>query len=222
MFYSNSDPSTCFSGSNRGYGFVMYTNREDAKRACYELDNYEIRRGRRIGVVMSRDNCRLFVGKIPRDKTKQDVIDAMSMVTDGVVDAIVHTCYDDPRKNRGFAFVEYEDHRSAAMARRQLLPGKTPLWGDVEVQVDWAQPENDLDDAVMERVSNLYIRNLAPNVTEAEIANLFSLNNRLFITKVKKIKDFAFVHFKDRTTAEKVLELSRKYKSICPTFYHFH
>lgn len=86
----------------------MYTNPEDAKRACDTLNNFEIRRGRRIGVVNSRDNCRLFVGKIPRDKTKHDVIDAMSMITDGVTDAIVHTCYEDPSRNRGYAFVEYE------------------------------------------------------------------------------------------------------------------
>ena len=31
-----------FSGSNRGYIFVRYTNKEDAKRAVKELNNYEV------------------------------------------------------------------------------------------------------------------------------------------------------------------------------------
>lgn len=35
-----------FSGSNRGFGFVQYTNRDDARRSIALLDNYEIRRGK--------------------------------------------------------------------------------------------------------------------------------------------------------------------------------
>lgn len=93
----------------------MYTNPDDARKACLALNNYEIRRGRRLGVVHSKDNCRLFVGKIPRDKTKEDIIDAMSMITEGVVNAIVHTCYEDPSLNRGYAFVEYEVSQSIRM-----------------------------------------------------------------------------------------------------------
>lgn len=98
------------------------------------------------------------------------------------------------------------------MARRKLLPGKTPLWGNVEVQVDWAQPENDLDDTIMDKVSNLYVRNIGYNVTESDIMQLF-INHpiRVPVTKVKKIKDFAFVHFKDRLTAERVLLFMREF-----------
>ena len=57
-----------FSGANRGYCFVTYTCREDARRAVAEMNNYEIRRGRFLGVCMSVDNCRLFVGGIPKNK----------------------------------------------------------------------------------------------------------------------------------------------------------
>jgi len=57
-----------FSGSNRGYSFVTYTRREDAQRAIDEMNNYEIRRGRFLGVCLSVDNCWLFVGGIPRSK----------------------------------------------------------------------------------------------------------------------------------------------------------
>ena len=47
-----------FSGSNRGYCFVTYTNRSDAKRAVKELDKYEIRKNKFLGVNFSVDNCR--------------------------------------------------------------------------------------------------------------------------------------------------------------------
>ncbi|MEQ2206226.1 hypothetical protein XENOCAPTIV_026099, partial [Xenoophorus captivus] len=45
-------------------------------------------------------------------------------VTDGVVDVIVYPGTVDKSRNRGFAFVEYESHKAAAMARRTLIPGK--------------------------------------------------------------------------------------------------
>jgi len=59
-----------FSGLNRGYCFVMYTRVDDARRAISVMNNYEIRRGRFLGVCMSVDNCRLFIGGLPKDKQK--------------------------------------------------------------------------------------------------------------------------------------------------------
>src|SRR5262245_47447006 len=97
-----------FSGSNRGYAFIKYTNPNDAKKACVELNNYEIRHGRHIGVVLSVDNCRLFVGGIPRTRTREEVKIEMSKLTDGVVDVILYPSAADKTRNRGFAFVEYE------------------------------------------------------------------------------------------------------------------
>lgn len=44
-------------------------------------------------------------------------------MTDGVVDVIVYPSSTDKTRNRGFAFVEYESHKGAAMARRKLIPG---------------------------------------------------------------------------------------------------
>lgn len=113
-----------FSGENRGFAFVMYTTKEDAQLAIKILNNYEIRPGRFIGVCISLDNCRLFIGAIPREKKKEEILKEMKRITEGVVDVIVCPDATDRTKNRGFAFVEYESHRAAAMARRRLLPGK--------------------------------------------------------------------------------------------------
>lgn len=114
-----------FSGENRGFAFVMYTTKEDAQLAIKILNNYEIRPGRFIGVCISLDNCRLFIGAIPREKKKEEILKEMKRITEGVVDVIVCPDATDRTKNRGFAFVEYESHRAAAMARRRLLPGKS-------------------------------------------------------------------------------------------------
>ncbi|XP_023240018.1 APOBEC1 complementation factor-like isoform X2 [Centruroides sculpturatus] len=193
-----------FSGSNRGYGFVMYTGPAEAKRAVRELDNFEIRKGRFIGVCKSVDNCRLFVGGIPKNKTKEEILTEMRKVTEGVVDVILYSSVTDKSKNRGFAFVEYENHRAAAMARRKLIPGKIQLWGH-EIAVDWAEPEPEVDEETMSKVTVLYVRNLMLSSTEDKIRDVFSCNNSLKVEKVKKLRDFAFVHYKSREDAEKAL-----------------
>ena len=97
-----------FGGENRGYAFVMFTNKSDAQRAIRELNNYEIRKGRSIGVCLSIDNCRLFIGGIPKNKTKEETLEEMKKVTSGVVDVIMYPSVMDKTKNRGFAFVEYD------------------------------------------------------------------------------------------------------------------
>ncbi|KAM9330439.1 putative RNA-binding protein 46 [Gastrophryne carolinensis] len=189
-----------FSGENRGYAFVMYTNREDALQAIRMLNNYEVRPGKLIGVCVSLDNCRLFIGAIPKEKKKEEILEEMRKVTDGVVDVIVYPSANDKTKNRGFAFVEFESHRAAAMARRKLIPGTFQLWGH-SIQVDWADPEKEVDEETMQRVKVLYVRNLMISTSEETIKAEFNKFHPGSIERVKKLRDYAFVHFFNRDDA---------------------
>ena len=99
-------------------------------------------------------------------------------MTEGVMDVIVYPSASDKTKNRGgetwqcaiharmgyylhlflalffppgFAFVEYDSHRAAAMARRKLMNGRIQLWGH-NIAVDWAEPELEVDEEVMAQV----------------------------------------------------------------------
>lgn len=65
---------------------------------------------------------------------------------------------DDKKKNRGFCFLEYEDHKSAAQARRRLMSGKVKVWGN-PVTVEWADPVAEPDPEVMAKVcrSDIFI-----------------------------------------------------------------
>ncbi|KAM4709915.1 RNA-binding protein 47 isoform 5-T7 [Discoglossus pictus] len=189
-----------FDGKNRGYAFVMFTQKHEAKRAVRELNNYEIRPGRLLGVCCSVDNCRLFIGGIPKMKKREEILEEISKVTEGVLDVIVYASAADKMKNRGFAFVEYESHRAAAMARRKLMPGRIQLWGH-QIAVDWAEPEIDVDEDVMETVKILYVRNLMIETSEDTIKNIFGQFNPGCVERVKKIRDYAFVHFLSRDDA---------------------
>ncbi|GAB1608606.1 probable RNA-binding protein 46 isoform X1 [Argonauta hians] len=191
-----------FSGYNRGFAFVMYTDKSNARDAIKKLNNFPIRNGHFLGVCASVDNCRLFVGGIPKMKQKDEILNEMRKITDGVADVIVYPSVHDKSKNRGFAFVEYESHRAAAMARRKLIPGRIQLWGQ-NIAVDWAEPEQDVDEEIMATVKILYARNLMVSTSEDTIRQVFTevTEKDNVIERVKKIRDFAFVHFRSREDA---------------------
>lgn len=143
-----------FSGSTRGYAFALYEDSRTARAACVRLDGHEIRPGHRIGVVKSMDNCRLFFGGVPKTKTKCEFMSELTKILDGITDVYLYPSAHDRALNRGFIFVEFKDHRAAAMARRKLIPGRVMLWNH-EIAVDWADPEpgDPIDEDVMETVS---------------------------------------------------------------------
>ncbi|XP_061611817.1 APOBEC1 complementation factor isoform X3 [Phyllopteryx taeniolatus] len=189
-----------FNGNNRGYAFVTFASKQEARAAMKQLNNYEIRSGRLLGVCASVDNCRLFVGGIPKSKKRDEILAEMRKVTDGAVDVIVYPSAADKSKNRGFAFVEYDSHRAAAMARRKLLPGRIQLWGH-GIAVDWAEPEVEVDEDTMATVKILYVRNLMLHTSEENIHKEFDAIKAGAVERVKKIRDYAFVHFTHRDDA---------------------
>ncbi|KAL0624279.1 Heterogeneous nuclear ribonucleoprotein Q [Plecturocebus cupreus] len=166
-------------------------------------NNHEIRSGKHIGVCISVANNRLFVGSIPKSKTKEQILEEFSKVTEGLTDVILYHQPDDKKKNRGFCFLEYEDHKTAAQARRRLMSGKVKVWGNVGT-VEWADPIEDPDPEVMAKVKVLFVRNLANTVTEEILEKAFSQFGKL--ERVKKLKDYAFIHFDERDGAVKAME----------------
>ncbi|KAM8832591.1 heterogeneous nuclear ribonucleoprotein Q-like isoform 3-T4 [Spinachia spinachia] len=191
------------SGLNRGYAFVTFCTKEAAQEAVKLCNNHEIRPGKHIGVCISVANNRLFVGSIPKSKTKEQIVEEFAKVTEGLSDVILYHQPDDKKKNRGFCFLEYEDHKTAAQARRRLMSGKVKVWGNV-VTVEWADPIEDPDPEVMAKVKVLFVRNLANGVTEELLETSFSEFGKL--ERVKKLKDYAFIHFEERDGAVKALE----------------
>uniref|UniRef100_A0A3B1KJG1 Synaptotagmin binding cytoplasmic RNA interacting protein n=1 Tax=Astyanax mexicanus TaxID=7994 RepID=A0A3B1KJG1_ASTMX len=190
------------SGLNRGYAFVTFCTKEAAQEAVKLCNNNEIRPGKHIGVCISVANNRLFVGSIPKSKTKEQIVDEFAKVTEGLNDVILYHQPDDKKKNRGFCFLEYEDHKTAAQARRRLMSGKVKVWGNV-VTVEWADPIEDPDPEVMAKVKVLFVRNLASTVSEELLEKTFSQFGKL--ERVKKLKDYAFIHFEERDGAVKAL-----------------
>ena len=68
-------------------------------------------------------------------------------------DVIIYGCADDPKKkNRGFAFLEFDCHKSASNAKRRMQAGKK-VWG-CDIIVDWADPQEEPDEDTMSKVGS--------------------------------------------------------------------
>ncbi|XP_018394697.1 PREDICTED: heterogeneous nuclear ribonucleoprotein R isoform X2 [Cyphomyrmex costatus] len=196
------------SGSNRGYAFITFTNREAAQYAVRELNDYEIRKGKKIGVTVSYNNHRLFVGNIPKNRDRDDLFEEFTKHAPGLTEVIIYSSPDDKKKNRGFCFLEYESHKAASLAKRRLSTGRIKVWG-CDIIVDWADPQEEPDEQTMSKVRVLYVRNLTQDCSEEKLKESFEQYGK--IERVKKIKDYAFIHFEDRDNAVKAMnELNGK------------
>lgn len=140
-----------FSGYNRGFAFITYFNPTDAWRAVKQLNDFEVRPDCHIGVSKSVDNCRLYIGGIPTEKTREEAWNELNENLQGITSIIMYPDRTDRALNRGFMFVEFCSHRAAAMAKRKMSPGTVQLW-DKNVTVDWADPEPDIDPNVLSNV----------------------------------------------------------------------
>ncbi|XP_035441340.1 heterogeneous nuclear ribonucleoprotein R isoform X1 [Spodoptera frugiperda] len=195
------DPMT---GTNRGYAFVTFTTREATQRAVQELDNHEIKPGKTLRIKISVPNLRLFVGNIPKSKGKEEILEEFGKLTAGLVEVIIYSSPDDKKKNRGFCFLEYESHKAASLAKRRLGTGRIKqVWG-CDIIVDWADPQEEPDEQTMSKVKVLYARNLTQEITEDALKEEFERYGT--VERVKKIKDYAFVHFEDRDCAVKAMQ----------------
>lgn len=116
----------------------------------------------------------------------------------GLVEVIIYSSPDDKKKNRGFCFLEYESHKAASLAKRRLGTGRIKVWG-CDIIVDWADPQEEPDESTMSKVKVLYVRNLTQDISEEKLKESFEQFGK--VERVKKIKDYAFVHFEDRDNA---------------------
>jgi len=189
------DPMT---GLNRGYAFVTFTTRDAAHEAVCQLDSYEIAEGKNLKLNVSEPKTRLFLGNIPKSKGKDEIEEELRKLTAGLREVIIYSSPDDKKKNRGFCFLEYESHKAASLAKRRLETGRIKVWS-CDIIVDWADPQEEPDEDTMAQVKVLYVRNLTAAVTEEKLQEVFEEHGK--VDRVKKIKDYAFVHFQDRDKA---------------------
>eukprot|EP00854_Cymbomonas_tetramitiformis_P020395 gene20395-24428_t len=190
-------------GQNRGYAFVAFTNKADAAKAIESLNNAEVR------ATLSSSKHRLFVGNIPKDMTKEQVIEEFSKLEPGV-EEVELKLEPGSTRSRGYAFVEFYNTAVAERARQALTGYKMK---ERLLTVSWAKPPQESaaptaqQTAAAAQVKSLYIKGVVESVTEAVLKEIFEKHG-----EIEKIvfprnqpgqprRDFCFVHFKERAAA---------------------
>ena len=106
--------------------------------------------------------------------------------------------------------MEYETHTLAAQALNHLKGcSVSEVWPSTvassrKLSVDWAIPEMDVSTNLMKNVKVAFVRRLTVDTTEEELACLFSMWGE--VERVKKLKDFAFVHMESHEAANKAVQ----------------
>lgn len=140
---------------NRGHAYITYIEEQDAKDAILFLNNKEIRKGYCLSVTRSFNNCRIFIGGIPVNKTKDEVWHELEKQgVQNIIDVIMYRSYSNRIFNRGFVFVEFPSHKFAAKMRLKLRG--LELF-NCEMVVDWSVPQPLVTEEEMAAVSKSII-----------------------------------------------------------------
>ena len=81
------------------------------------------------------------------------------------MDVITYSTPDEPGRNRGFCFVDFDSHAHASIAKKKFTTGSLQIFG-CKVLADWADPQQEPDNNTMSNVKVVYVRGLTKDVME--------------------------------------------------------
>jgi len=227
------DPMT---GQNRGYAFLSFLSNDSAKKCVQMYDRYEIRNKRELHVTISQPNNRLFVGSIPKTKTKDEIFDEFHKHTTGLTEVILYYQVDEKTKNGqtnqqngsvGAQTTSATSTTNNASSNGQKNRGFCFLEYDTHQAA--SQARRRLLSGRVKAWNNLIVTvdwadpinspasEIMDKVKVLYVKNLASsVTEESLVTtfsaygeveKAKKLKDYAFVHFAKRDDARKAMEI---------------
>jgi len=210
-------------GTNRGYGFVTYKDIESAIMALDGLHGSSLEDfvGHPVRIKAAEVKNKLYVSGIPQDMNSDSLKSYIESNFPGIVGLLSVTI---PRKmqqrgdsggrqeeNRGYAFMDFYNHRCAALAKK-ILSKPEILIDNKEIQLDYADPSFG-DCSGLNVPYSIYIGNLPAEDElgmEEKLKEAFSkygeirkidLPRAKFNRQSSGANTHAFLHFKQRISA---------------------
>lgn len=140
-----------YDNTNRGFAYVRYTNPRDAQAAMSVLNHYYIKPGKKMEIEKSYEKSRFFVGNIPKNLTNIEIETTLRNMFPEMLQCIVHRPVNLETKNRGFAFIDFPNHKSAVEAKKTVATGRSILWGH-DVRIVWAIPVKHNSEKIIQEV----------------------------------------------------------------------
>merc|ERR1712048_706594 len=116
------------SKTNKGFCFCTYTGKDAATQAAAALNDKEWK-NRKLACNLSKAKTRIFVGSIPKSKTRDEILTELSSHSlEGVTDVVVYSSGTAGENNRGFCFVDFETHMLASEAKKKIEKNSAKLF----------------------------------------------------------------------------------------------
>jgi len=223
-------------GKNLGYGYVQFDKPEDATKAIQSLNGTKLKEQEiavekfmpKQGRKMSSNN-NLYVKHLPEGKSKEEIEKILNEYFSkyGKIISLLAVSRDGKVWS---AFVCFESPDAAAQALNELNGVVTvedatqPLYVNFHVSRQERALERKKDGQIRNE-TNIFIKNLKPEVTEQDIHNLFNVYGEITNCGIKEV-DFrgqkykmAFVNYKYPEEATKAQSESSHKEEIKKLFY---
>ncbi|KAK1410178.1 hypothetical protein QVD17_36713 [Tagetes erecta] len=194
-------------GSLKGFGFIRFTTKESADKAIREL-NESMLEGKKIGVLPSAGHDTLFFGNLNKGWSTDDFNRVIRQVFPDVVSIDLaqpisgsETALGKKFKNRGFGFVKFSSHASAARAYRVAAKPDFILGGTLHPSVKWAEEDAGVDPDELAKIKIAFVRNLPSSTDESYLKCLFEPFGKVekVVVHTKGASTVGFIHFAQRS-----------------------
>ncbi|RMZ76353.1 hypothetical protein DV738_g5024, partial [Chaetothyriales sp. CBS 135597] len=196
-------------GNSKGYGFVHYETAEAASNAIKSVNGMLLndkkvfvghhipKRDRQSKFEEMKANfTNVYIKNIDEDVTDEEFQKLFEKFGDVISATITR---DESGKSRGFGFVNYTDHEAAAKAvedlndkdfhGKNLYVGRAQKKHEREEELRKQYEQARLEKANKYQGVNLYIKNLADDIDDEKLRDLFSIYGT--ITSAKVMRDSA-------------------------------
>ncbi|KAL6647603.1 hypothetical protein ACP70R_015040 [Stipagrostis hirtigluma subsp. patula] len=196
---------------SKGYCFVCYRERAQAKKAIAELNKVKIC-GKPCRVEALDGSDKILLGNINKKWKKKDIMKLLQKIGVENIDTVTLMAdSNNPGYNLGYAFLELETNRDALMAYRKL--SRKGIFGRcLNITVAWAETLSDPDEAEMRKVKSVFVEGTPTSWDHAKMTEIFKKYGKIQRVVLSrdvqssKRSDFAFVHYTTHEAAILCLE----------------
>ncbi|CAI9272637.1 unnamed protein product [Lactuca saligna] len=200
-------------GILKGFGFVRFATKEAADKALKDLSGSMLE-GKKIGVLPSAAQDTLFLGNLNKGWSADDFNKVVRQVFPDVVSIDLAMPQSGSEttskkfKNRGFAFVKFSSHATAARAFRAGSKPDFVLGGTLHPSVQWVEEDPEVDPDELAKIKIAFVRKLPSTIDEDYLKKLFMPFGKVekVVVSSKGDSSVGFVHFSQRSHLDNAIE----------------
>jgi len=200
-------------GESLGYGYVLMEKKEDAEAAIKQLNGFKLKE---MEITCHEfvpknkrefhNNTNLYIKGLPVNLSKEEVQQLIHKEFSKYGEILSYVAQQS-KDGKWFAFVCYKDSKSAEEAIKNLH--NSNAFGSEPLYVAWHQSRHERDFELKKNYTNtkndtnLFIRNLKPDVTKEQLKQAFTQFGEIGSVEVKQktikaddVRSYGFISFK--------------------------